>query len=370
MMDPRLTDLARLIVDYSVELKKGDRILIECVGAPPEAAVALVRAARKRGAIPLVTLKEPLVMRELLRGATLEGIKLAAGCEAFRMKKMDAYVGLRSGDNVFEMSDVPAEKMKMYSAHWMKPVHLNLRVPKTRWVVMRFPNPSMAQQAGMSTEAFEDFYFKVCTVNYRALSKAMDPLVKRMKKARAVHIKGKGTDLALSIKGIPVVKCDGKMNIPDGEIFTAPVKDSVNGHVTFNAPSVYEGIAFENVRLEFEKGRVVKASCNHTKRLNRILDGDGGARFVGEFAIGVNPQITIPMKDTLFDEKIAGSFHMALGNAYEGEADNGNRSQIHWDLVCIQTPACGGGEIYFDGELIRKNGKFVPRDLKPLDRVK
>jgi len=228
----------------------------------------------------------------------------------------------------------------------------------------------MAQQAGMSTEAFEDFYFRVCTVDYKKMSKAMAPLVRRMNRADRVRIKDKGTDIAFSIKGIPAIKCDGKMNIPDGEVFTAPVKDSIEGCVTFNAPSVHEGQTFENIRLEFKKGKVVKATCNRTERFNKILDGDKGGRYVGEFALGVNTQVTTPMKDTLFDEKIAGSFHMALGNAYEDEADNGNRSQIHWDLVDIQTPSYGGGEIRFDDVLIRKNGKFVTDDLKPLDRVK
>jgi len=370
MMDPRLNDLAKTIINYSVNLKKGEKILIEAVGIDPQAVVAMIRAVRRRGGIPLVTLKEPVVMREIMMGATVDGIKLTASCEAFRMKKMDAYVGIRSGSNIYEQSDVPSEKMKIYSAHWMKTVHLKIRVPHTRWVVMRFPNPSMAQQAGMSTEAFEDFYFKVCTVDYSALSRAMNPLVKRMEKADRVSIKGKGTDLEFSISKIPVIKCDGKMNIPDGEIFTAPVRDSINGVVTFNTPSVYEGVTFDNIRLEFEKGKAVKAECaNHTRRLNEILDCDKGARYVGEFAIGVNPQITQPMKDTLFDEKIAGSFHMALGNAYEDEADNGNRSQIHWDLVAIQTPRHGGGEIRFDGDLIRKNGRFVPASLKRLDRM-
>jgi len=370
MMDPRLNDLAKVLINYSTNLKKGEKILIEGVGADPQAIVAVIRAVKARGGIPLVELKEPVISRELLMGATKESMKLNASCEKFRMQKMDAYIAIRSGNNIFEGADVPSDKMNLFSAHWMKPVHLNVRVPKTKWVVLRYPNPSMAQQAHMSTEAFENFFFNVCTVDYKAMSKAMNPLLRQMNKAKDVHIKGKGTDIKFSIKGIPSVKCDGRMNIPDGEIFTAPVKDSVNGVVTFNAPSVYQGVTFENIRLEFEKGKVVKAESNNTKRLNEILDGDPGARYVGEFALGVNTQVTIPMMDTLFDEKIAGSFHMALGNAYEGEADNGNRSQIHWDLINIQTKAYGGGEIYFDGKLIRKNGRFIPVELKPLDKVK
>lgn len=369
MMDPRLNDLARVLVNFSTSLKKGEKVLIEAIGVDPQVVIAVLRAVKARGGIPLVTLKTPLVMREILRNATVDSLKLAASCEKFRMKKMDAYIGIRGGDNLFETSDVPVDNMQQYSAHWMKPVHLDIRVPKTKWVVLRYPNPSMAQQAGMSTEAFEDFYFNVCTVDYRAMSRAMNPLVKLMNKTRNVRIKGRGTDLALSIKGIPAVKCAGDKNIPDGEVFTAPVKNSINGVVTFNTPSVREGVTFENIRLTFKDGKVVDADCNQPKRLIDILDSDAGARYVGEFALGVNPKINRPMKDTLFDEKISGSFHMALGNAYEGEADNGNRSQIHWDLVCIQTRAYGGGEIIFDDKVIRKNGRFVPAALKKLDKI-
>ncbi len=369
MIDSRLHDLARVLVNYSTNLKRGETVLIEAVGVGAEAVTAVMRAARARGAVPLVTLKDPAIMREILRGATVEQINLAAACERYRMKRMDAYIGIRGGGNVFEYADVPARNMQLYSARWVKPVHLKIRVPQTKWVVLRYPSPSMAQQAGMSTEAFEDFYFKVCTVDYRAMSKAMTPLERLMNKTDHVEITGPGTAITFSIKGIPSVKCDGKMNIPDGEVFTAPVKNSVNGVVTFNAPSVYEGVTFENICLTFERGKVVDATCNHTARLNQVLDGDPGARYVGEFALGVNPQVTIPMKDTLFDEKIAGSFHMALGNAYEGEADNGNRSQIHWDLVCIQNRAHGGGQIEFDGKVIRKDGRFVAKNLKPLDRI-
>jgi aminopeptidase len=243
---------------------------------------------------------------------------------------------------------------------------LNYRVNKTRWVVLRWPTPSMAQAAGMSTEAFENFYFDVCTMDYRKMAKAMIPLHKRMLKADRVHLKGPGTDLTFSIKGIGAKTCEGKLNIPDGEVFSAPVKDSVNGVIQFNTPTIYAGTKFENVRLEFKDGKVVKGTADKTKRLNEILDTDAGARYVGEFAIGFNPYIQNPMCDILFDEKIAGSFHFTPGQAYE-DCDNGNRSAVHWDMVLIQRKEWGGGEIWFDGELIRKDGLFVTKDLKPLN---
>lgn len=371
MRDPRLDDLARVLIHYSVSLKKGEKILIEAIGADRGAVVALVKAVQARGGIPFVSLKDPVVDRALLRDATLEGVKTTAACENFLMKKMDAYVGLRSGNNIFELSDVPAAKMDLYAAHWWKPVHLKTRCLNTRWVVLRYPNDSMAQQSGMSTEAFEDFYFSVCTLDYRSLSRAMTPLERRLKKAKDVQIKGRGTDLRFSLKGIGAAKCDGKYNLPDGEVLSVPVIDSARGVVTFNAPSLFEGVTFENIRLVFERGKVVEATCSDAERFNRILDRDRGSRFLGEFALGVNPRVKTPIKDTLFDEKISGSFHLALGDSVnEGDVDNGNRSQIHWDLISIQTKAWGGGEIYFDGELVRKNGRFVPTDLKPLDRLK
>jgi aminopeptidase len=224
----------------------------------------------------------------------------------------------------------------------------------------------MAQQAGMSTEAFEDFYFKVCTLDYARMTPGMKVLADLMKKTDRVHIKGPGTDLRFSIKGIGAQPCGGLRNIPDGEVFSCPVKDSVEGHVQYNAPTVYLGASFDNIRLAFRKGRVVEATANNTKRLNEILDSDAGARYIGEFAIGFNPHILEPMRDILFDEKIAGSFHFTPGQAYEG-VGNGNKSQVHWDMVCIQRPEYGGGEIWFDDKLIRKDGLFVPKALQKLN---
>jgi aminopeptidase len=195
------------------------------------------------------------------------------------------------------------------------------------------------------------------------MSKAMDRLVKIVQKTNMVRIVGPGTDLKFSIKNIPVVKCDGTRNIPDGEVYTAPVRDSINGCISYNTPSLHDGITFEDIRFEFRNGKIVNAECNNTAKLNEILDTDKGARYIGEFAIGVNPFILHPMKDTLFDEKIAGSIHLTPGACYD-EAPNGNNSAIHWDLVLIQRKDYGGGEIYFDDKLFRKNGKFVDKKLE------
>jgi len=367
MTDPRYTKLAKLLVDYSTQLQKGDRVLIDAIDIPDDFTVELMRTARQAGATPLVEVRHGRITREVLRGTSGEHASLVRDLEMFRMKRVQAYIALRGSANINESSDVPSDCMALYS-RVLRPV-LNYRVNKTRWVVLRWPTPSMAQAAGMSTEAFEDFYFNVCTMNYPRMTKAMFPLEKRMKKADRVHIKGPGTDLTFSIKGIGAKMCKGDRNIPDGEVFSCPVKSSVNGHIQFNTPTIYSGTRFDNVRLEFNDGKVVKATANNTKRLNEILDTDAGARYVGEFSLGFNPYIQTPMCDILFDEKIAGSMHFTPGQAYE-ECDNGNRSAVHWDMVLIQRPEWGGGEIWFDGELIRKNGRFLPKDLKALNPEK
>jgi aminopeptidase len=300
----------------------------------------------------------------MLAGATDEQCGMIAGFEMARMKKMDCYVSVRGSQNISESSDVPAEVMKRMTGA-MRPV-IDRRVRKTRWVVLRWPTPSMAQMAGMSTGRFEQFFFDVCTLDYRKLMPAMNALKRLMERTDRVEIRGPGTDLRFSIKGIPAVVCGGNYNLPDGEVFTAPVRDSVEGEIAFNAPSIYQGTSFDGVRLEFRKGKIVGASSNQPERLHRILDSDRGARFVGEFALGFNPKIREPMRDILFDEKIAGSFHFTPGQAYE-VADNGNRSQVHWDLVSIQRLEHGGGEIRFDGKLVRKDGIFLPAALRPLN---
>jgi len=364
MNDPRYPKLAHLLVNYSTALKKGDRILLDMIDVPDEFTLALIRAVRAAGAIPFVETRHTRVGREQLLGITETQAKDIRDLELARMKKMQAYIAVRGADNMNENSDVPSDRMKLYS-QVIRPV-LDYRVNKTNWCVLRWPSPSMAQAAGMSTEAFENLYFDVCTMDYPKMAKAQTPLQKRMAKADKVHLKGPGTDLTFSIKGIGAKKCEGTRNIPDGEVFSCPVKNSVNGVIQYNTPTLYAGTKFENVRLEFKDGKIIHATANNTKKLNEILDTDAGARYVGEFAIGFNPHIQNPMCDILFDEKIAGSLHFTPGKAYE-DCGNGNNSAIHWDMVLIQRPEWGGGEIWFDGELIRKDGIFVPKDLHPLN---
>jgi aminopeptidase len=369
MPDQRWEALADILINHSTRLAAGERVLIDCFDLDDSTLPRLlVQKAARKGALPLIETRDTRMIRELIKNGCEEQMRLLGEYELYRMERMHAYIALRGARNINEMADVPADKMNLYNTHYLKPVHFECRIKKTRWCVLRLPNPSMAQQAGMSTEAFETFYFDVCNLDYARLQRTLRPLAERMAAARTVHVTGPETDLRFSIAGIPVVACAGEMNIPDGEVFTAPVRDSVEGHVRFNAPTIYQGSSFDGVRLEFSQGRILRADCTSgdVKKLRRIFDTDPGSAYVGEWSIGCNPRILHPMRDILFDEKIAGSFHLTPGNAYD-EADNGNRSKIHWDLVQIQRGDYGGGTIAFDDEPIRVDGRFVPPELQMLD---
>ncbi len=369
-MDPRYIQLASLLVNHSAKVKKGDRVLIHRIDdVPDEMIIALIQEVRRQGGLPWVTDACEPVMHELLKRASPEELKatlpLLAKADAAVMRKMDCYIGIRGMQNSAQMSDVPQENMKLFKSLHYKPVHLKIRVPKTRWVVTRWPTPSFAQKAEMSDEGFTDFFFRTTTgVDYAKMLKEQKKLVALMNKTDRVTIKGRGTDLSFSIKGIPAVPCYGDRNVPDGEVFTAPVKTSVEGHITFNTPTTYQGNTFSGIKLVFRKGKIVEATCEtgDQKALNAILDTDAGARYIGEFAFGHNPEITKAMSEILFDEKILGSFHFTPGACYK-EAPNGVKSAIHWDMVQLGD----GIEIYFDGKLVRKDGFFIPKSLHGLN---
>ncbi|BBH19619.1 aminopeptidase [Paenibacillus baekrokdamisoli] len=366
MRDQRLQILASNLVRYSIDVQPGENVLIDMTGSERELVKCLIEEVAKRGGRPFVETSDRSVLRKMLQHATKEQMELWASFDLKRMEAMDGYIAIRAGENVNELADVPSENMRLYEQLYRHPIHSEERVKRTKWVVLRYPNASMAQAANMSTEAFEDFYFNVCNLDYAKMDKAMDPLEQLMSKTDRVRIVAPGTDLTFSIKNIGAKKCSGHRNIPDGEVFSAPVRDSVQGTITYNTPSVYSGVTFENISFTFMDGKIVEATSNDTKKLNEILDMDEGSRYVGEFAIGFNPYILNPLKDILFDEKIAGSLHFTPGQAYE-ETDNGNRSAVHWDLVLIQRPEHGGGEIYFDDRLIRKDGIFVIPELEALN---
>jgi aminopeptidase len=365
-MDSRYKKLAETLIYYSTDLRTDDKVLIESIEVPSEFTNCLIETAYEAGAQPVVLLKNLRVHRQILMNAVESQLKLIAESEQIYMNGVDAYIGIRGADNVSELSDVPGDKMTLWETHIWKPVHIENRVRNKRWVVLRWPSASMAQLSELSTEAFENLFFNVCTLDYKKMSNAMEPLRRLLEDSDEIRLVAPGTDLRFSTKDIPAVSCDGKRNIPDGEVYTAPVLKSVNGTIRFNVPSVYQGVTHEDVRFQFSDGKIVHAESSNSDHLNQVLDTDNGSRYIGEFAIGFNPYITKPMKDILFDEKIAGSIHFTPGNAYD-TAFNGNRSQIHWDLVLMMDSESGGGEIYFDGRLIRKDGVFMVEELKGLN---
>ena len=366
MVDERIKTLAYNLVNYSCRVQKGEKVLIDTSCVDDMIVEELVREVYAAGGLPYIDATRPSVSRAQMMQMTEEQVRDLTDWDSQRMRAMQAYIAIRGAENVTESVDVPQDKKDMWQSIYSKTVHNELRVKRTKWVVLRYPTPSMAQLAGMSTRAFEDFYFNVCNLDYAKMDGAMEPLLQLMNRTDKVQMKGPGTDISFSVKGIGGKKCAGHMNIPDGEVYTAPVIDSANGTITFNTPSITQGFKFENVCLTLREGVVVDARANDTERLNKILDTDKGARRIGEFALGVNPFIVKPMFDILFDEKISGSIHFTPGNSYD-DADNGNRSAVHWDMVMIQTPEFGGGEIWFDGVLIRKDGRFVIPELECLN---
>ena len=367
MRDTRFQELAAQLAGYSTALRPGDRVLLELTDIPEEMGVALIREVRAAGALPFLRLNQTRLNREMLSGAVEEQYEAIARHRMAEMEDMDAYIEIRGGGNAFEFSSVPQENMAT-AMKALNPV-AQRRIRHTRWCGLRWPSEGMAQQAAMSTEEFEDFYFRTCLMDYGTLRPAMKRLAEMMEAADKVRITGPGTNIAFSIKGLNAIPCAGECNLPDGEVFTAPVIDSANGHISFNVPSLFQGIPFDSIRLTLEDGLIVHAEAgDKTPQLNAILDTDPGARRLGEFAFGVNPAITKPMRNILFDEKISGSFHLTPGQAYH-VADNGNQSRLHWDMVCIQTEEAGGGDIYLDNELVRHNGLFTSPELAILNPI-
>jgi aminopeptidase len=364
-MDPRDITLARNLVNYSLGVQPGERVMLDFRGASTEGLMReMVSAVTEAGGVPFPLWGADSWSRRFLRAAGEPQVEAWGAVHETLMREMQCYVRVNGTDNPFDTADIPDDARRWEREHFMQRVHLNLRVPKTKWVVLRYPSDSMAQQARRSREGFADLYYDVCNLDWSRFSRAMDPLKALMEKTDEVRLTAKDTDVTLSIKDIGVVKCDGHMNIPDGEVFTAPVRDSVNGVITYNAGALYSGTSWDWIRLTYRSGRIVDIEAsNDVDKLREVFGTDEGASYMGEFSFGLNPGLHEAIKDTLFDEKIYGSFHTALGQCYDTAA-NGNKSAIHWDLVCIQTPAYGGGNVWFDGELVRENGDWVHPDLR------
>lgn len=365
MKDLRFTKLAEQLVRYSVSLQPGEHLLIGCSPQDLPLAKELIRAAYRAGGYPHVSLEDAGLRRCLLEGLQEEQAAAIAEYERCRFDRMDAYINLATTQNAMENAAVDPQKLREY-ARMKNQATQKMRQGRVKWCVCISPNDLYANNAGMCLDDFERYYFDVCCMDYARFGRAMEKLRLRMEQTDRVRILAPGTDLSFSIRGVPKCVSAGERNVPDGEVYTAPVRESVNGTIQFNVPSVFNGTRFEAIQLRFENGKAVSAQANWTSKLNEILDTDAGARYVGEFAFGLNPKLTVPLGLTLFDEKIRGSIHLAMGNALD-LTDNGNRSAIHWDMVSLHTPEWGGGSVYFDDVLVRKDGVFVLPELEELN---
>ena len=364
MKDPRVRQLAEVLVNYSTRVKKGDVVLISAAGfeAVPLVQEIYTLCLERHAAYVEYEFSLPEINRKFYNIATKSQLDWFPEHKLEFMKKATVYIGISAAENSMVMAQANQASMIAWS-RVVRPI-IDQRVKHTRWVVTRYPTHGAAQEAKMSLEEYEDYLFSACCIDWAAESKKQEKLKRLMDRADRVRIVSSDTDLSFSLRGMPGIKCDGRCNIPDGEVFTAPVRDSVEGFITYNCPTVYQGKEFTTIRLEFSKGRIVNASApGMDEELNRILDTDEGARYVGEFAIGVNPGITRPMRNILFDEKIFGSIHFTPGQCYD-ECDNGNNSAVHWDMVKLLS---GDGEICFDDVPILKDGIFVHRDLYSLN---
>jgi aminopeptidase len=354
-------ELARKILNFSCELEEGQNVMLQLVGLNGiDLMRALVETAREMNVHPFIQINDTDIQRMLVEKGDKDFWKNQAQVDQLPlMKQMDAFVGIRASQNIYEQAEASKQANDAYSDEFLKPVHFEERVNNTNWVVLRYPSPAFAMNAKMPTEKFKEFYYKACLLDYSKLAEAMKPLEERLRETDMIQLKGEGTDIEFSVKGQNWIPCFGKRNIPDGELFSSPILSSVDGHITYTS-SVYQGKPFDYVKLEVRDGVVIDFDSSNNEQLEEILDTDAGARQFGEFSFGLNPIIEKPMHDILFDEKIYGSNHLTLGNDYE-IAPNGNESNIHWDLVCI------GADVYLDGEKIREGRKFITDDLQGLN---
>lgn len=365
-MDERLEKLSSTIVNYSVCVKEGDRVLIQYESNMCNPLIKyLIKDIYKNKGIPFVKLLDNELNSLILENADSKTIDEMVKMKTYEVDNFDCFIRICYTENEYEDKDVSSEIRKELGSKSQKAD--DIRINERRWVLLNYPSMIDAYKAHMKYDDFVNYSLDVMNVDYRAMSEKIEPLKELMESTDKVRIVGPDTDITFSIKGMPAIPCCGTANIPDGELYTTPIKNTVNGVITYNTPSPYHGNIFNNIRLEFKDGQIVNCSTTeHNDLLKEIFDTDEGARYIGEFSLGFNPKITSPMGDILYDEKIMGSLHFTPGRCYE-DCDNGNISSIHWDLVLIQTPEYGGGEIYFDDVLIRKDGKFVIDNLKQLN---
>ena len=365
-MDERIKKLSSTIVNYSIKVKENDRVLIQYESEECKPLVkCLIKDIYKNKGIPFVKLIDSELNSLIMESANESTIDEMVKMKKYEVDNFDCFIRICYTLNEYEDKDISPNIRKEIGS---KAQDLDdTRINERRWVLLNYPSLIDAYKAKMKYDDFYNYSLDVMNVDYKAMNKNIEPLKKLMEKTDKVRILGPNTDITFSIKGMNAVPCCGEANIPDGELYTAPIKTSVNGVITYNTPRPYQGNVFNDIRLEFENGKIINATCsNDSNKLKEIFDTDEGARYIGEFSLGFNPKITFPMGDILYDEKIMGSLHFTPGRCYK-DCDNGNISAIHWDLVLIQTKEYGGGEVYFDDVLIRKDGKFVLDELKELN---
>lgn len=370
MLDSRLKKVADTVIDYSLNIRPNERVLIESTKNCGDLIKYMVNKIASKGGIPFVIFNETDVKRELIKNGSKEQFELMRLHNETLLSNVDVYINMIDSDNCFDMSDIPEEKRELYQKYYFKPIYFDMIIPKLRWITVDYPSVSSAQQFGMSTEAYEEYFFNAMTVDYNELAEKMIPLKEVLDKGKHVQILSSDTNLEFDIGKYKSAICDGKVNLPDGEVFIAPELYTANGVINFNVPTRYQGSTFDGLYLKFKNGEVIEYnSKTNLQKLKKILESDNGNRYIGEFAIGTNPRIDTPKSNILFDEKILGSFHIALGNSHD-LSDNGNRASIHWDMVKMMTEEYNGGKIIIDDELIQDNGIFIPEKLKVLNKVK
>ncbi|WP_170834471.1 aminopeptidase [Fictibacillus solisalsi] len=368
MSTQELSDIAKRVVHHSLEIKRGEKVLIDIEGEAEEFSNQLMIEIYHAGAYPFLKSTRVSNLKKLIAGATKESLNLWLRHEQYKAEGMDAYIGIKAEENIFEYNDIPRDQYQLYQQNFSQPLQLDY-LGKNKWILMRYPTKGMAQLAKLGSEELRTIFYQSCTMDYKKLSENVKPLKERLSKSKTVTVTSPDTDFTFSIQHMDSFMCDGRYNLPDGEIFTAPIRDSVNGVIHFNCPTSFQGYVLEDVRFEFVDGKIASYQGNDRDLLKRILETDDGASYIGEFGIGLNPFITKPMNNILFDEKMSGSLHLAIGQAFP-MANNGNKSAIHLDFVLNQQSSHGGGSLYFDKELIRKDGIFIPKDLKNLNGVK
>lgn len=362
-----LKDVAEHLIEKSVKLQKGENLLIDIININSMPLVyELIEKVREKEANVYTNIVDKKLLAKLLKNTNNNELKIWAEIDEYRMKKMDAYIGITSLTNKYDMKNVSSDNLNLYAAEHTYKVHLKERVENTKWCILNYPTELAAEASGMDDDEYFEFWGKANVMNYENYMDNIIKLKDLLDNTDNIRIVGKDTDLTFSVKDIPTTPCLGEYNLPDGEVFTAPVKDSINGYIKYNTKTMYNGVEFENIFFRFKDGKIVESYSDiNNEKLEQILNIDEGARYIGEFAIGLNKEIKNLVQNTLYDEKIAGSFHFTPGSAIL-ESNNGNESKIHWDIVYLEKDD-EESKMYFDDVLIRERGQFVIDELKPLN---